>query len=58
MGRAERALYAENDERFFQLTMNFSNDRSDDGLTNLVFSLYEFARANPDPPKMARTVKR
>lgn len=45
------ALYAENDERFFQLTMNFSNDRSDDGLTNLVFSLYEFARANPDPKK-------
>lgn len=45
------ALYAENDERFFQLTMNFSNDRSDDGLTNLVFSLYEFARANPDPQK-------
>lgn len=42
-------LYAENREAFFQLTMNFSNDRSDDGLTNLVFSLYDFARANPDP---------
>ncbi|MGM9903921.1 MAG: helicase-exonuclease AddAB subunit AddA [Enterococcus sp.] len=42
-------LYAENQEPFFQLTMNFSNDRSDDGLTNLVFSLYDFARANPDP---------
>lgn len=43
------AFYAENREEFFRLTMNFSNDRSDDGLTNLVFSLYEFARANPDP---------
>lgn len=42
-------LYSENNEQFFRLTMNFSNDRSDDGLTNLVFSLYEFARANPDP---------
>ena len=45
------SFYAENREEFFQLTMNFSNDRSDDGLTNLVFSLYEFARANPDPNK-------
>ncbi len=42
-------FYAENKDEFFRLTMNFSNDRSDDGLTNLVFSLYEFARANPDP---------
>ncbi len=46
---SREAFYAENREEFFQLTMNFSNDRSDDGLTNLVFSLYEFARANPDP---------
>ncbi|MBF8807953.1 MAG: helicase-exonuclease AddAB subunit AddA [Enterococcus lacertideformus] len=43
------SFYAKGHEEFFQLTMNFSNDRSDDGLTNLVFSLYEFARANPDP---------
>lgn len=42
-------FYAENEEAFYQLTSNFSNDRSDDGLTKLVFSLYEFARANPDP---------
>ena len=45
------ACYSEDREEFFQLTMNFSNDRSDDGLTNLVFSLYEFARANPDPKR-------
>ncbi|MBO0431391.1 helicase-exonuclease AddAB subunit AddA [Enterococcus sp. DIV0660C] len=42
-------LYGEKNERFFQLTTNFSNDRSDEGLTDLIFSLYEFARANPDP---------
>lgn len=42
-------FYAENEEAFYQLTSNFSNDRSDDGLTRLIFSLYEFARANPDP---------
>ncbi|WP_207695110.1 helicase-exonuclease AddAB, AddA subunit [Enterococcus sp. DIV0212c] len=41
--------YADNRESFYQLTSNFSNDRSDDGLTKLIFSLYEFARANPDP---------
>lgn len=42
-------LYGEKNERFFQLTTNFSNDRSDEGLTDLILSLYEFARANPDP---------
>ncbi|WP_430606178.1 helicase-exonuclease AddAB, AddA subunit [Enterococcus sp. AZ170] len=42
-------FYSENEEAFYQLTSNFSNDRSDDGLTRLIFSLYEFARANPDP---------
>lgn len=42
-------FYAENQEEFYQLTANFSNDRSDDGLTNLIFSFYEFAKANPDP---------
>lgn len=42
-------LYASNQVAFYQLTSNFSNDRTDDGLTKLVFSLYEFAKANPDP---------
>lgn len=42
-------FYSEDSEAFYQLTSNFSNDRSDDGLTRLIFSLYEFARANPDP---------
>lgn len=44
-------FYAANNETFFQLAGNFSNDRNDNGLTDLVFSLYEFARANPDPQK-------
>lgn len=41
--------YSKQDETFFQLTANFSNDRSDAGLTDVLFSLYDFARANPDP---------
>ncbi|KAF1296585.1 helicase-exonuclease AddAB subunit AddA [Enterococcus sp. JM4C] len=42
-------LYAKDEALFYQLTTNFSNDRNDNGLTDMVFSLYEFARANPDP---------
>ncbi|MFC6169907.1 helicase-exonuclease AddAB subunit AddA [Loigolactobacillus jiayinensis] len=34
---------------FAQLTANFSSDRSDDGLTDLVMRLYDFANANPEP---------
>jgi ATP-dependent helicase/nuclease subunit A len=34
---------------FPQLVQNFSNDRSDDGLTDLVYRLFDFANANPDP---------
>ncbi|MCB5954275.1 helicase-exonuclease AddAB subunit AddA [Enterococcus sp. CWB-B31] len=43
------SLYEQGEAAFYQLTGNFSNDRSDDGLTRLIFSLYEFAKANPDP---------
>ncbi|MGC6768983.1 helicase-exonuclease AddAB subunit AddA [Enterococcus sp. LJL51] len=43
------SLYTADDESFYRLTSNFSNDRTDDGLTKLIFSLYEFAKANPDP---------
>nr|WP_245249737.1 helicase-exonuclease AddAB subunit AddA [Vagococcus allomyrinae] len=42
-------LYEKDQEEFYRLTANFSNDRSDDGLTRLIFSLYEFARSNPNP---------
>lgn len=41
--------YASEDEVFYQLVENFSNDRSDDGLTDLVMRLYLFAVASPDP---------
>lgn len=41
--------YEENDPAFFQLTENFAGDRTDEGLGELIFALYEFARANPDP---------
>lgn len=50
-------LYAEQQSLFYQLTENFSNDRSDDGLTRLVFSLYDFARSNPDPLSWLNTLK-
>ncbi|UQS84781.1 helicase-exonuclease AddAB subunit AddA [Apilactobacillus apisilvae] len=43
-------LYAnDKDGSFAQLTENFSDDRSDDGLTNLVFKTYDYANVNQDP---------
>ena len=42
-------LYGERKTSFYQLTENFSNDRNDQGLTDLVYSLYDFAKANPEP---------
>lgn len=44
-------FYEENQEIFYRLTENFSNDRSDSGLEDLLLSMYEFARANPEPFK-------
>lgn len=37
------------DGSFARLTRNFSNDRGDDGLTDVVLSLYDFSNANQDP---------
>ncbi|RRK10665.1 helicase-exonuclease AddAB subunit AddA [Lactiplantibacillus garii] len=42
-------LYAEDGQLFDLLTANFSNDRSDDGLGQLVFRLFDFAQSTPDP---------
>ncbi|KRN54261.1 helicase-exonuclease AddAB subunit AddA [Carnobacterium divergens] len=42
-------LYGEEKNAFYELTANYSGDRNDDGLTKLIFSLYEFSRANPNP---------
>ncbi|WPC16836.1 helicase-exonuclease AddAB subunit AddA [Pediococcus inopinatus] len=45
------SLYESEGELFSQLTANFSNDRSDDGFTDLMLRLYDFANATPDPNK-------
>ncbi|MGX7013748.1 helicase-exonuclease AddAB subunit AddA [Vagococcus silagei] len=42
-------LFAERQESFYRLAENFSNDRNDNGLTYLIFSLHQFAMANPEP---------
>lgn len=42
-------LYGEEVSAFKNLASSYSNDRSDSGLTELIFSLYEFSRANPNP---------
>lgn len=42
-------LYATQDAAFEQLTQNFSNDRGDDGLANVVSQLDSFANATPAP---------
>ncbi|WP_125604554.1 helicase-exonuclease AddAB subunit AddA [Lapidilactobacillus bayanensis] len=41
--------YDQEDEDFFQLAEQFGNDRSDQGLADAVFELYEFAIARPQP---------
>ncbi|WP_125763875.1 helicase-exonuclease AddAB subunit AddA [Companilactobacillus hulinensis] len=38
--------YEKDDEDFLDLTENFSNDRSDDGLVDAIFRLYNFAITN------------
>ncbi len=40
--------YMRSDELFERLTQNFSDDRSDDGLSKLVFKTFDFANANSD----------
>lgn len=44
-------LYGEENTLFKKLAGTYSNDRSDDGLSDMIFSLHEFSRANPDPDK-------
>ncbi|CAI2700590.1 ATP-dependent helicase/nuclease subunit A [Apilactobacillus kunkeei] len=49
-------LYAnDSDGLFAQLTENFSNDRSDDGLTDLLFRIYDYANVNRDPVKWLKS---
>ncbi|MBQ0836639.1 helicase-exonuclease AddAB subunit AddA [Lactiplantibacillus pentosus] len=42
-------LYKKDGAKFDLLTANFSNDRSDDGLSRLIFRLFDFAQSTPKP---------
>ncbi|MDR1521973.1 MAG: helicase-exonuclease AddAB subunit AddA [Streptococcaceae bacterium] len=46
---AERFLSKNNAEKFQELISTFSTDKSDHGLQEIVFKLYEFARVDPNP---------
>lgn len=48
-GELREELYGEENSLFQTLAETYSNDRTDDGLTELIFSLYNFSRSNPDP---------
>ncbi|WP_281165562.1 helicase-exonuclease AddAB subunit AddA [Liquorilactobacillus sicerae] len=41
--------YGQQRSAFEQLTQNFSNDRSDDGLSAVVMKVFEYANAQPQP---------
>ncbi|PWG00562.1 helicase-exonuclease AddAB subunit AddA [Levilactobacillus bambusae] len=45
----EQLYTKDQDGTFSALTANFSDDRSDQGLANLVLQVYDFANANPAP---------
>ena len=45
----EELYAADEDGKFAQLTRNFSSDRSDQGLQDLVLKTFEFANSNPNP---------
>lgn len=45
-------LYSTDDDgSFARLTQNFSNDRSDDGLTKVIYKMDEFANVTADPDR-------
>lgn len=48
-GDVREQLYGEDGQLFARLTANFSNDRSDDGLSALITRLFDFAQSTPDP---------
>lgn len=49
-------FYALNDPAFEQLVQNFSNDRGDQGLVDIVNDLDRFATATPDPQQWMQTL--
>lgn len=46
---SEQLLEGEDTENFQSLISNFSTDKSDEGLRDIVFQLYEFARVDSNP---------
>lgn len=42
-------LYEEADETFIKFMQAYAGDRNDDNVTNMVFQLHEFSRANENP---------
>lgn len=48
--------YQEDDKEFLNLTKNFSNDRDDNGLQDLIFQLYNFAITSPDSNSWLETL--
>ncbi len=49
-------LYTDDEDgSFANLTENFSNDRSDDGLTDVVYKMNDFANVNDDPEQWLRS---
>ena len=54
----KETLYGEPRTFFKQLAKGYSSDRNDEGLQDLVFSLYNFSRANPEPDEWLQRLLR
>lgn len=52
----EQLYQNDDDGAFKQLVTNFSNDRSDDGLTDQVMQVFSFMGAKPDPSAWLKTL--
>ncbi|MCQ9208968.1 helicase-exonuclease AddAB subunit AddA [Granulicatella seriolae] len=45
----DQLFLEDQDGSFARLCRFYSNDRNDDGITNLMYQLFDFSRANPNP---------
>ncbi len=54
--RALQEELFESDPAFTTLCRYYSSDRTDDGITELVYQLYDFSRANPHPKKWIQSL--
>lgn len=48
--------YEEGSSAFFQLLQNFSSDRSDEPVTEMLMRVFQFSRANPQPISWIRSL--